>query len=89
MIPLLDALPSPEAVNDTVTGWSDAAEKLTLIGLLLFVAVLEGLVIRFLARRLMAIHDRTEQEFRSRNLADEAERRARANLRGEHGNESP
>jgi len=78
VISLLNA--ATEAATDTITGMSDAAEKLTLIGLLFAVAVIEGLVIRFLVKRLMAYHDRTEKAFRERNQADEAERRVRANM---------
>ncbi len=82
MIALLQAVDAG-VVEETLTGLSHTAEKMTIAGLLLIGNVVQALVVRFFARRYFKLIDEQRAEYKARADADAAA--ARHSLERKHG----
>lgn len=72
-LPLLqDAAGAVGVVDDTVTGLSHTAEKLTLAGLLLIGNVVQAYVLRAVVKRYFKLIDEQRAEYKARADADAA-----------------
>ena len=87
LTPLLQVAEAVAATEETLTGLSHTAEKLTLAGVLVLGNIVQALVVRFFARRYFKLIDEQRAEYKARSDADAAALRAVQGVR--HGSDKP